>query len=610
MCGIFGYIGEPKAASIILEGIKNLQYRGYDSAGIVVFNGKVAQCVKKKGKVAKIEKILAKNPLDGFIGIGHTRWATHGEPSDKNAHPFCDCKGEIWLVHNGIIENYLELKNSLIRKGHKFSSETDTEVVVHLLEDFYRGDIKQAVGNVMALLKGAYAFVLFTTREPDKIIVARTSSPLIVASNKKETFVSSGPTALYLFAKKAIALKDGQIGVLKKGKIEIFQLDGQKSSSNLEQFEISQSKASKGKFEHFMLKEINEIPQAIKNSIRGRLILNKNKVKLGGLESVAQKLAKINELKIIGCGSAYYASLYGKYIIEYLTKIPCEADVGSEFRYRTTPFLNKKRAAVLFISQSGETADSLASLRKVNKEGILSLGLVNVVSSSIARETKAGIYNHIGPEIAVVTTKAIVSQMVILNLIALYLAQIKKIKVSEKNEIIESILTLPNKAYSLLKLAPHIEKIAKKYLKYNGFTVFGRGFNYPAALEGALKLKETAYINASGYTGGEFKHGAIALIDKNFPSIAIIPKDFLYEKMFSNAQEIKARKGPLIALASEQDAKIAQIADDIIYVPQTHALHYPILNIMALQLFAYYLAKFKGLNIDQPRNLAKSVTVE
>lgn len=610
MCGIFGYVGDRNAAPIILKGLKNLEYRGYDSAGLVVFDGQKARCVKKKGRVAILEQILSQKKLKGFIAIGHTRWATHGEPSDKNAHPFCDCQKEIWLVHNGIIENYLSIKEKLLKRGHKFSSETDTEAVVHLLEELYQGDIIEAVKKTLKIIKGAYALALFSIKEPDKIIIARTSSPLLAASNKKESFVSSGPTALVDYASKAVILKDGEIGVIKKNKIQVFKLNGQKTTAYLQSFERDVLAASKEGFKHFMLKEIYEIPEAIENSMRGRIIKNKNKIKLGGLENVAEKLKKINHLQLVGCGSAYYAALYGKYLIEELTGIYCEADVGSEFRYRRTPFFNKEKTAALFISQSGETADTLASLRKINEAGVLSLGLVNVVGSSVARETKAGIYNHIGPEIAVATTKAIISQMVILNLMALYLAQLKKIKVSQKNEIIKALLNLPKLSRKIISLNSAIKKLAKKYLPYENFIVFGRKFNYPVALEGALKLKEIVYLNASGYTGGEFKHGAIALIDKNFPSIAIMPKDSLYEKMFSNAQEIKARRGPLIALVTEGDKEARKITPDIIYIPNTNELLCPILNIIALQMFAYYLADLKKLDIDKPRNLAKSVTVE
>lgn len=610
MCGIFGYIGDKNATPIILNGLKNLEYRGYDSAGIVVFDGKNAHCIKKKGKVAILEKMIKRNPISGFIGIGHNRWATHGAPSDKNAHPFHDCKKEIWVVHNGIIENYSQLKERLVKRGHIFLSETDTEVVVHLIEEAYQGDIKEAAQNVVKLLKGAYAIALFTTREPDKIIIIKTSSPLLAACINNEGYISSGPTAFPSYVKKVVVLKDGEIGVIKKERAEVFKLNGIKTSPDLQDFNFDVQKNSKEGFKHFMLKEIFEIPEAIKNSLRGRIIKATNNINLGGLQNLNDKLKKIKELKIIGCGSAYYAGLYGKYLIEEMTNILTEVDTGSEFRYRKTFFLNKNNSAALFISQSGETADSLASLKKVNENGVLSIGLVNVVGSSIARETKAGVYNHIGPEIAVVTTKAIISQMVILNLIAIYLTQLKKIKLTNKKEIINSLIKLPEKVQVVLKLNEYIRSLAKKYLKYSGFTVFGRKFNYPIALEGALKLKETAYINASGYMGGEFKHGAIALIDKNFPSIAIIPKDSMYVKMFSNTQEIKARQGPIIAIATERDNNIRLIADDIVYVPKTHEFHMPILNLIVLQLFAYHIADLKGLDIDKPRNLAKSVTVE
>ncbi len=608
MCGIFGYIGNKNAASVILKGLENLQYRGYDSAGIVVFDGTKPQYIKKKGKVNVLKKILKKNPIQGFLGIGHSRWATHGTPSDKNAHPFWDCKKEIWLVHNGIIENYLTLKKQLLKKGHQFSSETDTEVIVHLLEDFYKGDLKKATEEVVKMLVGAYALAFFSIKEPDKIIAVRVSSPLLAANKYHQGFLSSDPTALTNHTKKAVVLNDGEMAIITKDKVDIYKLNGEKSKVNLAIFKDIPTKVSKAAFKHFMLKEIYEIPESIKNSIRGRII--NNKIKLGGLESVSKDLKKIQELKILGCGSAYYAALYGKYIIEELVGILCEADIASEFRYRQTPFLKKDKSAALFISQSGETADSLASLKKINEEKILSLGIVNVVGSSIARETKAGIYNHIGPEIAVVTTKAMISQMILLNLFALYLTQLKNIEIKNKKEIIKAILNLPSLTNEILKESIAIKKLAKKYFKYNGFAVFGRKFNYPAALEGALKLKETAYINASGYSGGEFKHGAIALIDKNFPSIAIIPQDSLYKKMFSNVQEIKTRKGPVIAITTKGNQEIKKITDDIIYIPQTLELFYPVLSIMVLQLFAYYCADFKKLEIDKPRNLAKSVTVE
>jgi len=596
MCGIAGYIGKKEGLSIVLNNLKKLEYRGYDSAGVAFFNSDAdVKLVKVVGKFENLEKaILGEKArsaglgqaLAGTAAIGHTRWATHGIPNEVNAHPHYDCKKEIFLVHNGIIENYKELKEELSAKGHHFRSQTDTEVAAHLIEEY---GFEKALKKIV----GAYALAVINKNEPHKIYIARLGSPLVIGVGKKECYIASDPTALAGLVKKVIYLKEGQRGVLSWGEFKIGP-----ARPKIETLDINPEQAQKGNFPHFMLKDIFEGSEAITAALRGRLF--KNFVKLGGLESVTEKLRKIKRLEIISCGTSYYAGLFGKQLFEEIAGLPVETHLASEYRYNNNPV--QKGTAAIFISQSGETADTLAALRKANNRKYLTLGIVNGVGSSIARETIAGVYNHAGPEIGVASTKAFLSQLSVLSLMSLYLKENKK--------IMAELSAIPNKIKAILKRGEQIKLLAQKYSHYENFLYLGRGYNYPVALEGALKLKEISYIHAEGYAGGEMKHGPIALIDKDFPTIAIVPQNDLYDKMISNLEEIKARNGPILAIASEGDKMIAKLADDVIYIPRTFKQLEPMLNVVPLQLFAYYVAVSRGCDVDKPRNLAKSVTVE
>lgn len=621
MCGITGYIGKKEALPIVFANLQKLEYRGYDSAGVAYFkkNPKSeilnTKLVKAVGKLENLDKaIIGESSVAATAAIGHTRWATHGIPNEANAHPQLDCKKEIYIVHNGIIENYKELKYDLIKNGHNFRSQTDTEVAAHLIEEYgFEKSLKKIIG--------AYAFAVINKNEPEKIYFARLGSPLVIGVGQDEYYLASDPTALAGLVKKVIYLKDGQSGVL--------SLDGFKigpARQKVESLDIDLEKAQKGDYPHFMLKEIFEGPEVVNAALRGRLFPSKNLVhphtkqascslrhnnsnarygvgvKLGGLENVSGKLKKIKRMEIIACGTSYYAGLIGKMLFEELAGLPAEVFLASEYRYQNNPA--QKGTAALFISQSGETADTLAALRKANNRKYLTLGIVNAVGSSIARETIAGVYNHAGPEIGVASTKAFLSQLSVLTLIALHMARRKNKK------LMDELAETPNKIRSILKNSGKIKLLAKKYLKYNNFLYLGRGYNYPAALEGALKLKEISYAHAEGYAGGEMKHGPIALIDKNFPTIALVTQNKVYDKMISNLEEIKARGGPILAIATAGDKSITQLANDVIYIPKTSDQLQPMLAIIPLQLFAYYAGILRGYDVDKPRNLAKSVTVE
>ena len=609
MCGIAGYIGKKEGLATVLESLKRMEYRGYDSAGVLFFQNGKPVLVKKRGKLANLEAALAsKKSQNNFPVAGHTRWATHGIPNETNAHPHQDCHKKIFLVHNGIIENYQELKNKLTKLGHKFKSQTDTEVIAHLLEE----NFKQAKGFDEALRKslrkviGAYAFAVINTEEPDKIYFARLGSPLVVGLGDNELYLASDPAALAGKVKKVIYLKDGQNGWISATGFKISP-----TKSKIENLNLTPEQAQKDSFPHFMLKEIFEEPETIRTAMRGRLFPEKNLVKLGGLESVAKKLKKIKKIEIIACGTSYHAGLLGELLLEGIAGMPTKTIEASEYRYRqnatTSNFLTSDvRKGCLFISQSGETADTIAALRKANHRKALTLGLVNVVGSTIARETKAGVYNHAGLEIGVASTKAFVSQLVILNLIALYLSTNKILK----RQLAEELSLIPKKMEIILKQNQQIKVLAKKYLKFKNFMFIGRKYNYPTAIEGALKLKEISYVHAEGKAAGELKHGPIALIEPNFPTIALVNKNSVYEKMLSNLQEVKARNGKVIAVATSSDKKIAGLIDDVIFVPKTLEPLEPLLNIVPLQLFAYHFGTLLGYDVDKPRNLAKSVTVE
>jgi len=600
MCGIIGYIGKKPAFPILLSGLKRLEYRGYDSFGFSVLDGEPPFLFKKVGKISQFEQSFP-NP-NGTIGIAHTRWASTGAVTDANAHPHFDCHKEIFLVHNGIIENYQEIKNRLIKEGHKFSSETDTEVLCHLIEKYFKGNLEEAMRKALREVKGAYGIAVVSPKDPEKIVVARFSSPLLLGIGNNELLVASDPAAVITHTRQVINLDDNEIAVLKPDNFFILK------EKPLETIEWTVEEAEKKGYPHFMLKEIMEEPEAIENAILGRLMIEEGNVKLGGLDAIQAKLRKISRLILVACGTASYAARVGEYMLEEYAGLPTEVDIGSEFRYRK-PVVDKTAAAV-FVSQSGETADTLTALREMKNKGVLTLGITNVVGSAQARETDAGVYIRSGPEIAVASSKAFLGQLVTLVMLTVYLGRQREMALVMGKRIVSELLKLPELAKEVLKLAPEIEKLAKKYKDFKNFWFIGRKYNYPIVLEGALKLKELSYLHAEGVAGGELKHGSLALIDENFPTIAICPSDSVYEKMISNIEEIKARKGPVIAIATEGNEEIKKLVDDVIYIPKTLEMLTPILSVIPMHLFAYYMAVLLGRDIDKPRNLAKSVTVE
>lgn len=603
MCGISGYIGTKEALPIVFSNIRKLEYRGYDSAGAAFFNMQDnLSIIKAAGKIENLEsKIGGIHSMAGTAAIAHTRWATHGAPTELNAHPHADCSGNIALVHNGIIENYRDLKLALGKTGHIFKSETDTEVVPHLIEEKLKKikNFEAAFAAALCDIRGAYAFAVINVSEPDAIYFARLGSPLVLGFGKKEYYLASDPTALVGLVKKVMYLDEGA-----RGKITAHGLSVSSRRQKIEPLELRAADIDKGSFRHFMQKEIFEGPEVVREAMRGRLRVRGGFVKLGGLESVQEQLQKVERLNILACGTSYYAGLVGKYLFEELAQLPAEVALASEFRYNSTP--NIRGTAGVFISQSGETADTLAALRKMAAQKCLTLGVVNVPGSSIARETMAGVYNRAGAEIGVASTKAFLSQLTVLTLMSLYLAPSN----AKSRKIMSGLLSVPQKIEIILAADNKIKALAKKYKKYKNFVYIGRGYNYPAALEGALKLKEISYVHAEGYAGGEMKHGPLALVDKNLPTVAIVPQNALYEKMVSNLHEIKARGGKIIAIATVGDKSIQKIADDVIYIPATEMPLEPMLTVVPLQIFAYHLAVLRGCNVDKPRNLAKSVTVE
>ncbi|QQG46090.1 MAG: glutamine--fructose-6-phosphate transaminase (isomerizing) [Candidatus Niyogibacteria bacterium] len=618
MCGIVGYIGKKNAVQIALDGLRRLEYRGYDSAGIAAIEAGGSIFIQREvGKISALEKKL-KNLPQSSLAIAHTRWATHGEPSVLNAHPHADCTNKIFVAHNGIIENHDKIREALMREGHIFRSETDTEVLSHLIERhlaFGAPDLKTAVLQALRHVVGTFGLVAISLDEPQTLVGARRGSPLLVGIGRKEYIVASDAAAVLNRTRKVIYLNDNEMAVLTPRSKKIFNIlrTGAKSSRPLKKdikiIDWSLEDAEKGEFDHFMEKEIHEIPQVIENALRGRAIVKDGNAKLGGLDSVSDRLKKTRRIIITACGTSYYAGLVGKYLFESLANLPTEVIYGSEFRYHV-PILDKE-TLVLAISQSGETADTLEAVREAKKAEVLTLGVVNVVGSSIAREVHAGIYNHAGPEIAVASTKAFVSQLTVLALAAVYFGRIQgSLDVSLSQEILKELVAIPSKAKKILASCSEILALAKSYSKYDNFMYLGRKYSWPVSLEGALKLKEISYIHAEGYPAGEMKHGPIALADAHFPAIIIIPQDSVYEKTLSNLQELKTRKTKIIALTTEGNDEIGKYANHILTIPQTREELSPILSIIPLQIFAYYMAVFKGRDVDKPRNLAKSVTVE
>ena len=607
MCGIVAYVGYQPARGILVEGLKRLEYRGYDSSGIAILNTP-PYLRKSVGKVAALEQRVWNDNPEGAVGIAHTRWATHGKPTEPNAHPHVDCAGRIFLVHNGIIENYQALKKRLMASGHTFRSETDTEVLPHLIEDLYQGNLETAVQKALLQVQGTYGIAVMHTAHPEQIIVARRGSPIILGIGKDESLAASDVSALAQHTDQVVYLEDNEVARLEPGRFSITTLENRAVSREATVLEVGPEAMERGKFPHYMLKEIFEQPEAVENALRGRLNHSEGVAKLGGLESVRDRLQQARHLIIISCGTSYYAGLYARYVFETLTDLTVETELASEFRYRKLNL--RQNTVVLAISQSGETADTLAALREAKRKGALVLGLVNVVGSSIARETQAGVYCHAGIEVGVASTKSFTSQMTILTLMALLLGRSRDLSYGEGMSIIHGLEKLPGDMRQVLEQSDQLRQLAAKYSSVEHFLYIGRKYQYPIAMEGALKLKEIAYIHAEGYAAGEMKHGPIALIDPTFPTMALAPEDGSYDKVVSNIQEIRAREGRIIALTSVGNTKLGPLVDDIIEIPHNHEILTPLLSVIPLQLFAYHCAVLRGCDVDKPRNLAKSVTVE
>ena len=606
MCGIVGYIGENNCVPIIVEGLKRLEYRGYDSSGIAVLNGNNIDTYKKIGKIVNLESFLPEG-LEGRLGIGHTRWATHGGVTDSNAHPHASANRKISIIHNGIIENYIILKNKLKSEGFEFRTETDSEVIAYLIEKNYNGDFEEAFNNTLSLLEGAYGIVALCADEPDYFMVARKGSPLVIGVGNDEMFVASDVSAFLGYTKQAVYLEDYEIARIEKKKFTTrdFRLKEVKKSVNMIDWDLASFE--KGDFEHYMLKEIHEQPESVRRAFAGRILHNYGTVKLGGLNMTPQELSNIERVNIIACGTSYHAGLVGAYIIEELARINTRVEIASEIRYKNP--ITEKDTLTFAVSQSGETIDTLFAMREYQRKGSKVLGICNVVGSTIPRESNGGVYVHSGPEIAVASTKAFTSQLMAFFLFAVLMGRMRDLSQHRGIELINEIERIPGKIEEILA-NNDIEKIAKKYSELDNFLFLGRGINYPACLESALKLKEISYLHAEGIAAGEIKHGPIALIDKNTPVIFIMPDDHLYEKTLSNMQEVRARGGVILAVVNKDDQKVRDLADDMIIIPKTDQLFSPILSIIPMQLFAYHIAKLKGCDIDKPRNLAKSVTVE
>lgn len=607
MCGIVGYIGKNNASNYLLDGLETLEYRGYDSAGIAILKDNVICVTKVVGRVEGLKKSYHENQHEGHLGIGHTRWATHGAVLHKNAHPHNSQNNEFSVIHNGIIENYQEIKKFLINKGYRFISDTDTEVVPNLIDYHYKrcGDVTKAFLTATKLLRGAYAIVMITTNEPEKLFAAKLSSPLAIGIGKDEMFIGSDGLPMVGKVEKIVFLEDGEVAILTKDSHKIINLSDDKLIQRAaETLEIESAESDKGKYPDFMLKEIHEAPQTVRSSMLGRLRVEEGIVKLGGLELVEKQLRFIDRIIIIACGTSYYAGMVGEYLLEEIAGIPIEVQQASEFRYRKEPL--SRSTAILVISQSGETADVIAALKKLKGTGVLLLGVVNAPGSTLARMTDAGVYCHAGPEKAVASTKAFIAQVTVLCLIALHLGK----NYSDFDKLILALDKLPKQLEEILKDEAIYKKLAKKYSKVHDFLYIGRRYLYPVAMEGALKLKEISYIHAEGFAGGEMKHGPLALIDKNFPTFALALTSSIGEKSESNIQEIRARGGPILAIVDDPDCVAAKLASDVIVIPKTLEQLQPILAATVTHLFAYYAAKELKRDIDKPRNLAKSVTVE
>jgi glucosamine--fructose-6-phosphate aminotransferase (isomerizing) len=609
MCGIVGYLGSRETAKVLIDGLKRLEYRGYDSAGIAVFHQGKVEIRRKEGKLTRLEELISGEPFDGKVGIGHTRWATHGRPSDENAHPHK--AGKVAVVHNGIIENYLSLKEVLKNKGHVFTSETDTEVISHLIDEFIREGNTFLDGVRLALdkIKGSYALGILFEGDERSLIAAKKESPLVIGVGEGEYFIASDIPPILPYTQNIIFMEDGEVALFSSSGVKFFDVKGDEVTKEPRRVNWNPLMAEKGGYKHFMLKEIFEQPRAVIDTIRGRLSKEKGDVVLENVHFDSVFLKKMRRINLVACGTSYHAALVGKFLIEEFCRIPVEADIGSEFRYRN-PIIGENDLLVT-ISQSGETADTLAALREAKRKGAMTLAICNVVESSLAREAGHVIYTHAGPEIGVASTKTFATQLVILFLLALRMGrELGFLSYEEGKNLIEELIRVPHRMEEMLKTSYQVAKIARKYLHARDFLYLGRGINYPIALEGALKLKEISYVHAEGYPAGEMKHGPIALIDREVPVVVLATKNEVYEKVISNIEEAKAREGRVIALASLSDQEIVKKVDDVIFIPETIPSLTPILLTIPLQLLAYYMADFKGTDVDQPRNLAKSVTVE
>jgi glucosamine--fructose-6-phosphate aminotransferase (isomerizing) len=625
MCGIVGYIGDKAAMPILIEGLKRLEYRGYDSAGIALIeelpgsrNGNGTSGMrhlviqKKKGKVAELAELTAKHPSSATVGIGHTRWATHGAPSDSNSHPHTDQSGRLAIIHNGIIENYNTIRETLIARGHEFKSQTDTEVLAHLIGEFFVDGRPLSEATRLALneVVGAYGIAVVAVDSPDEIVCARKGSPLVIGvGDNHEYFIGSDASAIVAHTRHVIYLSDNEIASITRDGIKTKTIENVDVTKPVERITFQLEEIEKGGYNHFMLKEIHEQPSTITDALRGRVIESEGEVILGGLRSHLADLRRARRLIISACGTSFNAGIIGKYMLEQHVQIPVDTDYASEFRYRN-PVVGEDDV-MLCISQSGETADTLAAMREAKRKGALSLGIVNVVGSTIARESDGGVYIHAGPEIGVASTKAFTSQLTVLSLLTIMMGRMRSLSVVDGMKMLHALLEVPDQVRQILTNSENlIREMAESYKDATNFLYLGRGYNYPVALEGALKLKEISYIHAEGYPAAEMKHGPIALIDENMPVVVIAPQDDVYDKIISNIEEVRARGGRVIAIATEGDDKIGRLAENVIYIPQTLPMLTPMLSVIPLQLLAYYIATARGCNVDQPRNLAKSVTVE
>jgi glucosamine--fructose-6-phosphate aminotransferase (isomerizing) len=608
MCGIVGYIGTKSAVPVLIEGLKRLEYRGYDSAGLSVLEGENLFIEKTKGKVRDLEEMIRKERHTGTTGIAHTRWATHGAPNRVNAHPHTDCSGDIVIVHNGIIENHWALKKYLEDRGHIFKSDTDTEVLAHLMEENFNGSMLETLSMALAEVEGTYGLAVISKKEPDRIFAAKKGSPLLIGKGNNELFIASDVAAVLRYTNEIVYLEDGEIAELTKNELNVISTDMKKVPKKVQQISWSLEMIEKDGFEHFMLKEIFEQKISLRNTLRGRLNYEEGTARLDGLLGHFEQLKQASRIIITACGTSWHSALIGEYLIEELAGIPVEVEYASEFRYRGA--IINRGDIVFVLSQSGETADTLGALKETKRKGGTVLGICNVVGSTIARESDAGVYIHAGPEIGVASTKAFTSQVLVLTMIALMIGRMKNLTLESGRKIVKALDEVPLLVEKILNKNSEIEKLAKILAKHNNALYLGRGYNFPVALEGALKLKEISYLHAEGYPAAEMKHGPIALIDKNMPVIVIATKDAIYEKIMNNIAEIRARQGTVVSVVTSGDEKIKELSDIVFEVPETLTLLSPVINVIPLQLLAYHVAVIRGCNVDQPRNLAKSVTVE